>query len=355
MSGLPLALGDEVLRELAAFAHGELRRRRGVMRRLFARRIDQRNVRGVAHGPHAVFSRHAHEAVGLDAPPMHGEPERLDQRIGSVADRGDDGARRDHAAVGELHRRRGGGLGADAGLHLDAVQAEPPGRIFGEIGRESRQDPVGIFDEMDADLVLFDVGIIFERAADQLVDLGHGLHAREARAHDDEGEELLLDVGIDCHVRHLKAADDVGAQTVRVGQVLHGERVLGQAGEALEVHAHAERDHELVVTQLDRQTAEALHHDHHLAGEVDAHDLGLADLHAAEQEPQRRHRVGGMDGGGRDLGQERLEHEIIIVVDELDVEPARALARQLLGGKDAAETAAENEDLGLVHAGAPSA
>ncbi len=240
-------------------------------------------------------------------------------------------------------------------LHLDAVHAEPPRRIFGEIGGEGGQDAVGIFDEMDADLVLRDVGIIFQRAADQLVDLGHGLHAREARAHDDEGEELLLDLGLARHIRHFQAADDVGAQAVRVGEILHGERVLGQAGEALQVHAHAERDHELVVVQLDRQAAEALHHDHDLAGEVDAHDLGLADLHAAEQEPQRRDRVGGMDGGGRDLGQERLEHEIIVVVDELDVEPAAALARELLGGKDAAEAAAENEDLGLVHADAPFA
>jgi hypothetical protein len=40
----------------------------------------------------------------------------------------------------------------------------------------------------------------------------------------------------------------------------------------------------------------------------------------AKQEAQRRHRVGGMDGGGSDLGEERLKDEVVIVVDQLDIE-----------------------------------
>ena len=64
---------------------------------------------------------------------------------------------------------------------------------------------------------------------------------------------------------------------------------------------------------------------------------------------ERRHRVGGVDGGGGDLGQQRLEHEIVVVVDQLDVEPVGAAARELLGGKHAAEAAAENENFLLFH------
>ena len=42
---------------------------------------------------------------------------------------------------------------------------EPLRRVCGEVGGEGRQDAVGIFDQIDADLVGADVRIIFERAA----------------------------------------------------------------------------------------------------------------------------------------------------------------------------------------------
>ena len=137
----------------------------------------------------------------------------------------------------------------------------------------------------------------------------------------------------------------MGAQAVRVGEVLHGERVLGQAGEAIEIDAHAERDDELVVGKVDGDAAEALHHGHGLLVEVDAHDVGLADLEPRAGAAQRRHRVGGVDGGGGDLGQQRLEDEVVVVVDQLDVELVAAAARELLGGEDAAKSAANNENL----------
>jgi hypothetical protein len=40
--------------------------------------------------------------------------------------------------------------GADAGQHLNAVDAEAAGRVFGEVGGEGRQDPVSIFDQVYA-------------------------------------------------------------------------------------------------------------------------------------------------------------------------------------------------------------
>ncbi len=95
----------------------------------------------------------------------------------------------------------------------------------------------------------------------------------------------------------------MGAEPVRVGQVLHGERVLGQAGEALQVDAGAERDHQLVIFEVDGNAPRALDDDHRLLVEVDAHDLGLPDLDAAEQLAQRHDGIGGMDAGRRDLGQ----------------------------------------------------
>ena len=166
-----------------------------------------------------------------------------------VADRGDDGRGRDEAPVGQLDAGAGRRLGADAGQDLDAVNLQAPRRVFGEVGREGREDAVGIFDQIEADLVGLDVRIIFQRAADEFAHLGHGLDAREAGAHHHEGEELLLDLGIVRHIGGFEAADHMRAEPVRVGEVLHGQRVLGQAGEAVEIDARAERDHQLVVSE----------------------------------------------------------------------------------------------------------
>ena len=58
-----------------------------------------------------------------------------------------------------------------------------------------------------------------------------------------------------------------------------------------------------------------------------------------------------VDGG--DLGQQRLEDEIVVGVDELDLELAAALPLERLGGEHAAEAAADHENLLLFH-GQPS-
>ena len=152
------------------------------MQRILCRLLDQRDERRIAHRPDAVTPRYAHEAVGLDASPLHVEVERRDQRIWTVADGGDDGARRDEAAIAKLDRGRGRRLGADSGLDVDAIYPEPLGRIFGKVRREGGQDAVGILDEIDVDLLVLDVRIIFQRAVDQIVDLGDGLHAGEPGA-----------------------------------------------------------------------------------------------------------------------------------------------------------------------------
>jgi hypothetical protein len=125
--------------------------------------------------------------------------------------------------------------------------------------------------------------------------------------------------------------------------------MLGQAGEAVEVYAGAERDHQLVIGKVDRNTPRALDHGHRLLGEVDSHDFGLPHLEVAEQLAQRNDRVGGMDARGGDLWQQRLEDKIVIAVDELDFELASAKPLERLGREHAAKAAADHEDLSLLH------
>ena len=262
-----------------------------------------------------------------------------------VADGGDDGRGRDQPAVGKLDRRARRRLGADARHDLDPALFELPRGVGGEIGGEGRQDPVRILDQVEADLLGTDVRVVFQRTAHELPELGHGLDAGEARAHDHEGEELALGVRVFGHVGRLQATDDVGPEAMGVGQVLHRERVLGKAGEALEIDAGAETDHKLVVSEIDRRPPRALHHGHGLAGEVDAHDLGKSDLDPPQELAKGNDRVGRMNGRGGNLGKQGLEHEVVVAVDKFDVEPAPAELLQGLGGEHAAKTAADDDNL----------
>ena len=100
----------------------------------------------------------------------------------------------------------------------------------------------------------------------------------------------------------------------------------GRPGKRFKIDAGAERDDELVIVEIDGDAARALDDDHLLLLEVDAHDLGLTHLEPAQQLAQRHDRIGGMDAGRGDLGQQRLEDEIVVGVDELDLELAAARA-----------------------------
>jgi hypothetical protein len=125
--------------------------------------------------------------------------------------------------------------------------------------------------------------------------------------------------------------------------------MLGQAGEALQVHSGAERNDKLVVVQVDRDALRALDDDDLLLGKVDAHDFSLAHLNPPQQLTQRHNGVGGMDGRCGHLGEQRLEHEIVVGVDELDVELAAAEPCECLGSEHAAEAAADHQHLFLRH------
>src|SRR5262245_10518402 len=51
---------------------------------------------------------------------------------------------------------------------------------------------------------------------------------------------------------------------------------------------------------------------------------------------------------------ERLEDEIVVIVDQLDLKAVVSLARERLRGEDTPKAPAENEDLLFVHAQFPS-
>src|SRR6516165_62901 len=146
-----------------------------------------------------------------------------------IADGGDDGAGRNDGTVVQLDGGTGRRCGADTGQDLNAVDAEPAGRVFGEVGRKGWQDPVSIFDQVYANVVWADVRIIFESMSYEFPHLGHGLNPGEPRTHHHESEQLLLHVRFGGYVGGFEAPNDVRAQPVRVGEVLHSERMFAQS------------------------------------------------------------------------------------------------------------------------------
>ena len=151
---------------------------------------------------------------------------------------------------------------------------------------------------------------------------------------------VVLDVG------ELQAAKDVVAQPECVAEVLQRQRVLADARHRREVADLAEPEHELVVGALGEGAALALGDQDDLPLRVDAVDLAPAELRLGDDVADRVDDVGRADAAGRHFRQERLEDEIVLLREELDM---HVLARaehpgQMLGGVDAGEAAAEDDD-----------
>ena len=119
----------------------------------------------------------------------------------------------------------------------------------------------------------------------------------------------------------------------------------GEAGDARKVDGLAEREHEVVVADLGVAPLQSLEDGDDLPLEVDGVDLRLAHPNARQEAPERRHRVAHRDAARRHLGQQRLEGEVVHLVDQLDVGDASDVPPQFPGREHAGEPAAEHEDL----------
>ena len=135
-------------------------------------------------------------------------------------------------------------------------------------------------------------------------------------------------------------------QTECVVQILHRQRVLGNAGHRREVADFAQREHQMIVRHLDQLAAFALGDANHLLLRIDVDD-------PAPPELRLRHEIAdGIDdviwgnAAGRHFGEKRLKHEIVFLRQELDVHvvPAAEHAREVLRGVHAGKAAAQHDD-----------
>ncbi len=106
----------------------------------------------------------------------------------------------------------------------------------------------------------------------------------------------------------------------------------GRPGKRLRSTLVPKRDHQLVVIEVDWDAPRALHDDDLLGLSKSMPMTSAWRTWTRRSSWRKRHdRVGGMDARRRDLGQQRLEHEIIVGVDQLDVDLAAAQFLQRLG------------------------
>ena len=132
----------------------------------------------------------------------------------------------------------------------------------------------------------------------------------------DEREERSLPLGIGFVRGLFEHRQCVVAEVERVAQAPDAQCVLGHARHGPEIGDASKCDDQRVIADSERRSADAPSDVDLARHRVDR--LDVPDLHigAREHPPERDHDVGGLDRAGDDVGKERLEHEIVVLVDQ---------------------------------------
>ena len=171
---------------------------------------------------------------------------------------------------------------------------------------------LGAVHQDDASLRRIDVAeLALQRVRGELADLSRHLHARRARAHDDEGEELAHQSRIGLDLRQLKRAENTRAQLERVIDGLHARREHREVVVAEVGLARARRHDQRVVLGVLILVVVAPLHDASL--DVDLLDERLQDGHVLLL-PQDLARRGGDVALGEDAGGHLVEQGLEQVV-----------------------------------------
>ena len=154
------------------------------------------------------------------------------------------------------------------------------------------------------------------RRPQQVLELGRNFHAGRAAAHDDKRQERVAASRVGLVGRFLELGQGAVAEVERVAECPHTDRVLGHAGHRAEVGDAPERDHEGVVRDAEHFTALPAPHRDALVDRVDLVHIADLDVDPVQQPPQRDDHMRGLDRARDDVGQERLEDEVVVAVDQ---------------------------------------
>ena len=338
---LALQRGDDVGRQLLAFAHRELSG--GRSKGIFAFFVFHRNQGRIAHGPHVFLTGHAHEGVGLDLATFFFDGHGFDQRRRSVADGGDDGGGFDLAAIVHFHVIEGRGFNAGVQPHFDALFFQPLGGIVGQAFGQLVQDATGEFHQQHAHFVLGDVGIELQRAVDHVFDFADGFHPGEARADHHEGQQAAAYVRVVHAVGIFQAIDHMVAQAMGMSRAFNRKSVLAQARHPVQADHLAHGQHQMVVGHFRDAAFRALGQGDAFGGEIDVENFRLHHRDVAQQLAQLGHRVRSAERACRDFRQQRLEGEVVGFADQHHFGSRGCDLRQILGREDARKTTTKYE------------
>src|SRR5918997_444506 len=216
--------------------------------------------RAVADGPDVLRAGYAHVLVRLDtllALQLKVQVLRLDAR--AIAGGPDHVLGFYLLAVVEDHLVRGDLLRPYLVDHLDLELLQvSPGRPPKRRVQLLQDLLVGVH-QHDLDPVQVDVRVVGgEGLVGQSVELGGYLHTGRATPYDDEGQLGLRELVIPVRLRSFvagqgdlfEAFDHAVADALRVGEALHADAVLLDAGDAEESGVRAQRQHQVVVGEL---------------------------------------------------------------------------------------------------------
>ena len=225
-----------------------------------------------------------------------------------------------------------------AGLHLvDGV--------LGVLGRKLGQDAVGCLDEVQLEVLELDVAVGLEQLVAQVNDLCKALAAREAAAHNDEGEQALAArVASGEAVCDGEVLDHLVADVDRFLGGLEADGVVCDARRGEGLGNGAQGDDELVVLEVPHVVA--LLDGDLLVDGVDDLGLGLDHVGLLEVAAQRHLDVARLDGTAGDLRQEGLIAHVGADIDDGDLGLAvLELLFKALGNVIAGKAAAQDQDL----------
>src|SRR5581483_3620512 len=209
--------------------------------------------------------------------------------------------------------------------------------------RQLRQDPLAAVEQRHADVlprhVRIESGALFE----QVRDLPGDLDAAKTPADHDDGQELPPPVRVRLDLGFLQQADQVVAEDEGVAHGLKRPAVGGHAGDDVELDDVAAGEHEVGVRLRRRLVGRGAVMDAP-AGQVDRGDGGGAAGDAADHLPDRLDDVHRVDRRPDDVAQQRREDEVVFLAEQDDVVTLGGAALEVLGGVDAGEAAAEDDD-----------
>ena len=161
------------------------------------------------------------------------------------------------------------------------------------------------------------------RQLDEVVQFGGHLDARRTAADDDEGQQLLAARRVVLQACLLEHVEGPIAQVERVAQRAHADGMLGHARHGAEVGHAAQGHDQRFVGDVTASPPERRRRRTCARGGVDALDDAHLDRHAREHPPQGHDDVGRLDGARDDVGQQRLEDEVVVAVEQHDLDALR--------------------------------